>query len=69
MAKAIDDAAKALRRAKAAENAGEEDIASVFYGRVADLKFGDEWRASTSLRALNNKTGIFDDDFDLDDPS
>lgn len=70
MAKAIDDGAKALRRAKAAESIGEENIASIFYGRVADLNFGDQWRASTSLRDLNKKTGLFDDDdFDLDDPT
>ena len=68
MAKAIDDGAKALRRAKAAESVGEEELASIFYGRVADLKFGEEWRASTTLRDINNKLGIFDDDFDLNDP-
>lgn len=68
MAKAIDDGAKALRRAKAAESIGEEDLASIFYGRVADLNFGDQWRSSTTLRDINKKLGIFDDDFDLDDP-
>lgn len=69
MAKAIDDGAKALRRAKAAESIGENDLASIFYGRSADLKFGPHWRGSTTLRELNKKLNIFgDDDFDLSDP-
>lgn len=67
MAKAIDDGAKALRRGKAAEAAGEEDLASIFYGRAADLKFGDQWRASTSLRDMNKKLGLFDDDDEVND--